>query len=113
MKEVVAKPDDKSAADSRRLRAIELAQKLPWLRSEVRKQTVASLGTAFGVVIGFVWTQVVIQAFVAAGLIVSGSVTSWLSWIGFVLGAIVVTFVCVLGILLVARSQGKAQEKAK
>jgi cytochrome c oxidase subunit IV len=109
----VAKPDGKSGVDSRRLSPIELAQKLALARSEVRRQTVASLGTAFGVVIGFVWTQVVTQAFVAAGLIVSGSVTNWLSWIGFALGAIVVTFICVLGMLITARSQGKAQEKAK
>jgi hypothetical protein len=36
--------------------------------SEIRKTTATSLGTAFGIVIGMVWTQVVLSAFATGGI---------------------------------------------
>lgn len=107
---VVAKSDDKSTAESsRRLRPGDLVQKVPW--SEIRKQMVTSIGTAFGVLIGFVWTGVVTQFFVAAGLIVAGSVTGWGSWIAFAIGAIIVTFVSVVALVIISRYQAKQTQK--
>jgi hypothetical protein len=36
--------------------------------SEIRKTTATSLGTAFGIVIGMIWTQVVTSGFNTAGI---------------------------------------------
>jgi hypothetical protein len=106
---VVARSDDKSTDSSRRLRPGELVQKVPW--SEIRRQMVTSIGTAFGVLIGFVWTGVVTQFFVAAGLIVGGSVTGWGSWFMFAIGAIIVTFISVIGLVIFSRAQAKQTQK--
>lgn len=106
----VAKSNDKSTVDSsRRLRPGELVQKVPW--SEIKRQMITSIGTAFGVLIGFVWTGVVTQAFVAAGLIVGGSVTGWGSWLAFAIGAIVVTFISVVALVIISRYQAKQTQK--
>ncbi|WXG44387.1 MAG: DUF5654 family protein [Promethearchaeati archaeon SRVP18_Atabeyarchaeia-1] len=106
----MAKSDDKPAADSsRRLRPGDLVQRVPW--SELRKQMVTSIGTAFGVLIGFVWTGVVTQAFTAAGLIVAGSVTGWGSWIGVAFGAVLVTIISVFALVIIARYQAKQPQK--
>ncbi|KPV62336.1 MAG: hypothetical protein AOA66_1368 [Candidatus Bathyarchaeota archaeon BA2] len=36
--------------------------------AEIRKTTATSLGRAFGIVIGMIWTQVVLSAFATAGI---------------------------------------------
>lgn len=103
---VVARADDKSAAESsRKLRPVALVQKVPW--SDMRKQMITSISTAFGVLIGFVWTGVVTQAFVAANLIVAGSVTGWGSWFAYAIGAIIVTFISVIALVIISRYQAK------
>jgi hypothetical protein len=106
---VVARSDDKSTDSSRRLRPGELVQKVPW--SEIRRQMVTSIGTAFGVLIGFVWTGVVTQAFTAAGLIVAGSVPGWGAWFLIVIGAIIVTFISVVALVIISRYQAKQTQK--
>ena len=86
-----------------------IIQKVPW--SDIRKQMITSLGVAFGALIGFMWTGVVQQAFVAMGVIISGSVNGWAGWVAYACGAIVVTFVAVIMMLVIARSQAKPEEK--
>ncbi|WXG46835.1 MAG: DUF5654 family protein [Candidatus Atabeyarchaeum deiterrae] len=89
----------------------DVLQKVPW--SEVRKQMITSIGTAFGITIGFVWTQVVVQAFNAMGILTSNSLApgQGLQWLLFAFGAVMVTIVCVYGMLLVAKRQAKEPQK--
>jgi hypothetical protein len=114
VKRSVSKSNSESDSDKRgikRLNPLELGGRVPWF--EIRRQMVTSLATAFGVVIGFVWTQVVVQAFTTAGLIINGSIPTgnWGNWFGFALGAVIVTFMCVIGMLLMARAQTRMAEK--
>jgi len=45
---------------------------------EIRKTIATSLGTAFGIVIGMVWTQVVLSAFATAGISLTVVGGTWL-----------------------------------
>jgi uncharacterized protein involved in cysteine biosynthesis len=95
--------------DSKRPRPLDLVQKVPW--SDIRRQMVTSLSVAFGALIGFMWQSVVQQAFVVAGIITSTGIQNWFAWLGYAIGAVVVTFIAVIMILLIARGQAKAQQK--
>jgi hypothetical protein len=107
---IVAKAEDKSGSESqRRIRPLDLVQKVPW--SEIRKQMATSLSVAFGALIGFMWQSVVFQAFTVAGVITSSGITNWGSWIVYAFGAVAVTFIAVIMILVIARTQAKAQQK--
>jgi hypothetical protein len=107
---IVAKSEQKAESESqRRIRPLDLVQKVPW--SEIRKQMATSLSVAFGALIGFMWQDVVKQAFIMAGAITVSGVTSWGGWFAYAVGAVFVTFIAVIMILLIARTQAKAQQK--
>ena len=75
--------------------------------SEIRKTTATSLGTAFGIVIGMIWTQVVLSAFNTAGISLTGPGGTWTQWSYFVITAVVVTLICVVAIVMIGRWGGK------
>jgi hypothetical protein len=75
--------------------------------SEIRKTVATSLGTAFGIVIGMIWTQVVMSGFATAGVSLTSAGTSWMQWAVFVITAVVVTVMCVIAIVLIGRWGGK------
>ena len=84
-------------------------QKIPW--SDIRRQMITSLSVAFGALIGFMWQSVVQQAFTVAGVITSTGIHDWASWIAYAVGAIAVTFIAVIMILIIARGQAKTEQK--
>ncbi|MEM3397095.1 MAG: DUF5654 family protein [Thermoplasmata archaeon] len=81
--------------------------------SEIKKTIASSLGAAFGIVIGMVWTQVVLGAFATAGVNLSAGAMqgNWVGLIMFVVTAIIVTFICVLAIVYIGRWGAKSEEK--
>jgi len=88
-------------------------EKMPKERSipisigEIRKTVATSLGTAFGIVIGMIWTQVVLAGFSTAGIPLTAAGASWGQWTMFVVTAVIVTVLCVVAILLIGRWGGK------
>jgi hypothetical protein len=75
----------------------------PISASEIKKTIATSLGTAFGIVIGMIWTQVVMSGFATAGVSLTAAGATWFQWGIFVATAAVVTVICVIAILLVGR----------
>ena len=75
----------------------------PISASEIKKTISTSLGTAFGIVIGMIWTQVVMSGFATAGVSLTAAGATWSQWTIFVVTASVVTVICVIAILLVGR----------
>jgi hypothetical protein len=75
--------------------------------SEIRKTIATSLGTAFGIVIGMVWTQVVLAAFATAGMPLTTTGGTWMQWSTFVITAVIVTLICVVAIVFIGRWGGK------
>ncbi len=75
--------------------------------SEIRKTTATSLGTAFGIVIGMIWTQVVLSAFATGGIPLTATGGTWMQWSYFVITAVVVTLICVVAIIMIGRWGGK------
>jgi hypothetical protein len=75
--------------------------------SEIRKTIATSLGTAFGIVIGMIWTQVVLSAFGTAGIPLTATGATWSQWSYFVITAVVVTLLCVIAIIILGRWGGK------
>jgi len=75
--------------------------------SEIRKTIATSLGTAFGIVIGMIWTQVVLSAFATGGIPLTSTGGTWNQWSYFVITAIVVTLICVFAIIMLGRWGGK------
>ena len=76
-------------------------------RNEIRKTMATSLGTAFGIVIGMVWTQVVLSAFATGGIPLTSTGGTWSQWGIFVFTAIIVTIMCVIAIVMLSRWGGK------
>ncbi len=76
-------------------------------RSEIRKTMATSLGTAFGIVIGMVWTQVVLSAFATSGIPLTTTGGTWSQWGIFVITALIVTIICVIAIVMLGRWGGK------
>ncbi len=76
-------------------------------KSEIRKTMATSLGTAFGIVIGMVWTQVVLSAFNTGGIPLTTTGGTWGQWAIFVITAVVVTIICVIAIIMLSRWGGK------
>jgi len=76
-------------------------------KSEIRKTMATSLGTAFGIVIGMVWTQVVLSAFATGGIPLTTTGGTWSQWGLFVGTALVVTIICVVAIIMLSRWGGK------
>ncbi|MCE8422832.1 MAG: hypothetical protein J5U19_09380 [Candidatus Methanoperedens sp.] len=76
-------------------------------KSEIRKTMATSLGTAFGIVIGMVWTQVVLSAFNTSGMPLTTPGGTWSQWGIFVVIAVVVTIICVVAIIILSRWGGK------
>ncbi len=76
--------------------------------TEIRKTIATSLGTAFGIVIGMIWTQVVIAAFATGGVTLTAATgITWTQWSYFVIIAIIVTLICVVAIVMLGRWGGK------
>ena len=75
--------------------------------TEIRKTIATSLGTAFGIVIGMIWTQVVLSAFTTAGIPLTTAGGTWPQWSIFVATAVIVSLICVLAIILLGRWGGK------
>ncbi|MGC9346004.1 MAG: DUF5654 family protein [Candidatus Bathyarchaeales archaeon] len=75
--------------------------------AEIRKTIATSLGTAFGIVIGMIWTNVVLGAFVTAGIPLTTTGGTWFEWIYFVIVAIIVTIICVIAIVYIGKWGGK------
>ncbi len=79
--------------------------------SEVRKTVATSLGTAFGFVIGLVWSQVVLGGFAVAGInLTTGKPDVW-GWLAFMVTALVVTLIMVVLIIFIGRWGNKGQKK--
>ncbi len=74
---------------------------------EIRKTIATSLGTAFGIVIGMIWTQVVLSAFATGGIPLTETGGTWRQWSYFVITAVVVTLICVVAIIMLGRWGGK------
>jgi hypothetical protein len=79
-------------------------------KNEIRKTMATSLGTAFGIVIGMVWTQVILSAFATAGVALTNTGGTWRQWGIFVVTAIIVTLLCVIAIVVLSRWEGKEQK---
>ena len=45
--------------------------------NEIRKTIATSLGAAFGIVIGMIWTQVVLSAFATGGISLTSTGGTW------------------------------------
>jgi len=75
--------------------------------SEIKKTMATSLGTAFGIVIGMVWTQVVLTAFATSGMPLTTAGGTWSQWGIFVVVALIVTIICVVAIIMLSRWGGK------
>lgn len=75
--------------------------------TEIRKTIAISLGTAFGIVIGMIWTQVVLSAFATGGIPLTAIGGTWTQWSYFVITAIVVTLICVFAIIMLGKWGGK------
>lgn len=75
--------------------------------SEIKKTMATSLGTAFGIVIGMIWTQVVLSAFATGGIPLTTAGGTWSQWGIFVGTALVVTIICVVAIVMLSRWGGK------
>lgn len=75
--------------------------------AEFRKTIATSLGTAFGIVIGMIWTNVVLGAFATMGISLTTTGGTWFGWMYFVIVAIIVTIVCVLAIVFIGKWGGK------
>ncbi len=74
---------------------------------EFRKTIATSLGTAFGIVIGMVWTQVILSAFITGGIPLTSTGGTWGQWGIFMVIAVIVTVICVVAIMLLGRWGGK------
>jgi len=105
----VSDSEERSARDRLRKQSQDLLGKVPW--TDIRRQMITSLGVAFGALIGFMWTSVVQQLFTVAGIIKAGAISDIGSWLVYAFGAIVVTFICVIMLLVLARHQSKPEEK--
>jgi hypothetical protein len=104
----VSDSDEKSTRDRlRKYTPGELVGRVPW--SEIRRQMITSLGVAFGALIGFVWTNVVQQAFFVTGILGPSGITT--NWFAYAFGAVLVTFFAVIMLLVLARGQAKTQQK--
>ena len=75
--------------------------------TEIRKTIATSLGTAFGIVIGMIWTQVVLSAFATGGIPLTTTGGTWVQWRYFVITAVIVTLICVFAIIMLGRWGGK------
>lgn len=84
-------------------------QSAPISMGEIKRTVATSLGTAFGIVIGMIWTQVVMAGFATAGVPLTAVGGSWTGWAVFVVTAIVVTVMCVLAIVLIGRWGSKSK----
>ncbi len=73
---------------------------------EIKKTMATSLGTAFGIVIGMVWTQVVLSAFATAKIPLTSTGGTWSQWAIFVVTALVVTTICVIAIVILSKWGG-------
>jgi hypothetical protein len=75
--------------------------------TEIRKTIATSMGTAFGIVIGMVWTQVVLSAFATNGISLTAVGGTWTQWSYFVITAVLVTLICVIAIIMLGKWGGK------
>ena len=75
--------------------------------AEIRKTVATSLGTAFGIVIGMIWTNVVLGAFATAGIPLTTTGGTRLEWSTFVIVAIIATIICVIAIVFIGRWAGR------
>jgi hypothetical protein len=78
----------------------------PITLSEIKRTVATSLGTAFGIVIGMIWTQVVMSGFATAGIPLTAVGATWFQWAMFVITAVVITVICVIAIVLIGRWGG-------
>ncbi|NIV43629.1 hypothetical protein GWN49_01855 [Candidatus Bathyarchaeota archaeon] len=77
------------------------------IMAEFRKTIATSLGTAFGIVIGMIWTNVVLGAFATAGIPLTTAGGTWFQWFYLVIVAIIVTIICVIAIIFNGKWGGK------
>ncbi|MEW6592192.1 MAG: DUF5654 family protein [Candidatus Hadarchaeota archaeon] len=70
---------------------------------EIKRTVATSLGTAFGIVIGMIWTQVVLAGFATAGIPLTTAGGTWAGWVVFIITAVMVTMLCVVAIVLIGR----------
>lgn len=75
--------------------------------AEIRKTIATSLGTAFGIVIGMIWTNVVLGAFATAEIPVTTTGGTWFQWFYFVIVSVIVTLICVVAIVFIGKWGGK------
>ncbi len=75
--------------------------------SEVRRTIATSLGTAFGFVIGLLWNQVVQGGLALAGVVTTAPKDA-LSYVYFLVTAIVITVVMIIFIIIMGRWGSKA-----
>ena len=81
--------------------------------AEVRKTIASSLGTAFGFVIGLVWSQVVLGGFAVAGvnLTAQNALGNWGGLAAFVVTALVLTVAMVILIIYISRWGSKGLKR--
>jgi hypothetical protein len=81
----------------------------PISMGEIKRTVATSLGTAFGIVIGMIWTQVVMAGFATAGVPLTAAGATWGQWSVFVITAVMVTLLCVVAIVLIGRWGSKSK----
>jgi len=85
-------------------------QPIKTFNNEFRKQTAAAIIAAFGFLIALVWKDLIVQAVDALTKL---SFFSEYPAIGRIISAIIVTSVCVFGILLINRWAKKGEDLSK
>ena len=78
--------------------------------ADVRKTIAASLGTAFGFVIGLLWNQVVQGGLSLAGVTTTAPATP-LAYGYFIITAVVVTVVMIIFIIVIGRWGSRGEKK--
>ncbi len=90
---------------------VKMQVKAPVSASEIRKTIATSMGAAFGIVIGMVWTQVVMGIFSTGGINLTSGATAG-NWKGlglFVITAMIVTLACVIAIIYIGKWGNKSK----
>jgi uncharacterized protein DUF5654 len=74
--------------------------------SEVKVSIATAIAAAFGFVIALIWKDIIIGLMKLAGLWQEGGPTDGTSAIIAIVGAIIITLVCVLGIMYISKWGG-------
>jgi len=69
---------------------------------EVKKTIATAIAAAFGFIIALIWRDVIVGLFALVGLTMN-AIDSWTGAVVAIVSAIIITVVCVLGILYISK----------